>query len=168
MWLKAQLRAGRSRGVRRREMPPVVRKKNVSVLTTFSLFHTVCMRNNRVIIENVAECSLTCAGARPVMLRTQCPAPHLFDTAPLVWIFLYLFLHNNGNNNRAPKISWISRKRLTSKKKKFLPIMILFYTAPSVGATFSIFHGACMEEHKCEAKLPHIPGNVVTQWEILG
>ena len=28
-------------------------------------------------------------------------------------------------------------------------------------ATFPICHGICMEEHTCEARLPHINGNVV-------
>ena len=31
----------------------------------------------------------------------------------------------------------------------------------SMWATFPIFYGICMEEHTCEARLPHTSGNVV-------
>ena len=39
-------------------------------------------------------------------------------------------------------------------------------TASSVWATFSTFYGICMEEHTCEARLPHINGKVVRKGEI--
>ena len=50
--------------------------------------------------------------------------------------------------------SWSSRRR---RLRYLRPIV---YTHPSVWATVSIVYGIRMEEHTCEANLPHIHGNV--------
>ena len=63
-------------------------------------------------------------------------------------------------------VNWILRMLLKLPPVNYILGMLL--KLPPVNsrnffswATFPIFYGICMEEHTCEARLPHVNGNVV-------
>ena len=134
---------------------PTIGRTTLSVLATLPIFYAICMRNHRIIIGNVAAAPGTSSHFPPQPHNSS----HNFISFSNTSNILRYLCEKPPHNNR--KCGWRSA---SVSGWNLLPIIIiiLLYFPPQLrqfGNIFNIFL-LCMEEHTCEAKLPHEKGNV--------
>ena len=121
------------------------------------MFYAMCTRNHRVIIGHVGILYLTkVAKLYKSLDRVPIISRNLISFNHISYVLRYVYEkppHNNrkcGHTVPNPDVLWRPSTCAT-----------VFRIPSSIWATFPIFYGICMQEHTCEAKLPHIKGNVV-------